>query len=261
MKNAKATNIEFNSLFNESGFDWIEIDPFGSPVKFMDLAVRRLSRGGILSITATDTAALCGAKPEACQRRYFSRPLNTEAGHEFGLRILVGNAVRRAAAYDYGIEPVLAYYHGHYFRAYFQKKKGARAANSSLENIGYVQWDEKKGYSAHGEKPKGEFAGPLWTGDLWQPAVVKKLLKCWDEPYGKDAKKILENLRDELLQPPFFYHMDQVASLSESPPMKTDSLVEELRGKGFAASGVHYLRKGFKTDAGLPDIIDVIKKQ
>ena len=100
LKNASASNEEFNALLSNNGFDWIDIDPFGSPVKFIDLAARRLSRGGILSITATDTAPLCGAKPETCKRRYLATPLKTEACHEFGLRILVGNTIRRAAVFD-----------------------------------------------------------------------------------------------------------------------------------------------------------------
>ncbi|MCU0373510.1 MAG: ATP-binding protein, partial [Ignavibacteria bacterium] len=42
------------------GFDYIDIDPFGSPCPFLDAAIKRLSRGGILAVTATDTSALAG---------------------------------------------------------------------------------------------------------------------------------------------------------------------------------------------------------
>ena len=265
LKNTTASNQEYNALLSDGGFDWIEIDPYGSPVKFIDLAVRRLSRGGILSITATDTAPLCGTKPETCQRRYLATPLKNEACHEFGLRILVGNTIRRAAVFDYGLEPILAYYHGHYFRAFFRKKKGARIANASLEKMSYVQWDEKKGYSLHNESPPGTHAGPLWTGELWEPAIVKELLKHWgentdpEESDGKESRKILQNLSNELLQPPYHYHMDQIAGLSNSPPLKTDFLIGELQENGFSASGVHYNRKGFRTDAGLSEIINFFK--
>jgi len=259
LKNATASNEEFNALLSDGGFDWIEIDPYGSPVKFIDLAVRRLSKGGILSITATDTAPLCGAKPETCKRRYLAAPLKTEACHEFGLRILVGNTIRRAAIFDYGLEPVLAYYHGHYFRAFFRKKKGAKTANASLEKIAYLQWDNKKGYSVHKEQPSGDFAGPLWTGNLWEPGIVKKMFRNLDGAVEKEPLKILNNLSNELLQPPYHYHMDQVASLSDSPPLKTDFLVEELQKKGFAASGVHYNRKGFRTDASLSELMKILK--
>ena len=259
LKNASASNQEFNALLSDGGYDWIDIDPFGSPVKFIDMAVRRLSRSGILSITATDTAPLCGAKPETCQRRYLATPLKNEACHEFGLRILVGNTVRRAAVYDFGLEPILAYHHGHYFRAFFKKKKGAKTANASLEKLGYISWDNKMGYSVQSQQPTGKFAGPLWTGDLWVPTIVKKMLKLCDENIGIETKKILGKLDAELLQPPYHYHMDQVASIFESEPLKTDFLIVELENNGFAASGVHYNRKGFRTDAGFSEIRKIFK--
>ncbi len=259
LENASASNLEFNALLSNSGFDWIEIDPYGSPVKFLDLAVRRLSRGGILSISATDTAPLCGAKPEACQRRYMARPLNSGCCHEFGLRIMVGNAVRRAAALDYGLEPLLAYYHGHYFRAYFLKNKGAQAANASLKKVGYVQWDGKDGYSLSGKIPEGTYAGPLWTGELWDPYLVNKVAGQWDDSMNPESKKLLNAISREEPLPPWHYHMDEVASIAGKHPMKTDSMVEALKSKGFSASGVHYNRKGFKTNAGLKEILSTLK--
>ena len=42
-------------LLESSGFDYIDVDPFGSPVPFLDAACRRISGGGILAVTATDT--------------------------------------------------------------------------------------------------------------------------------------------------------------------------------------------------------------
>src|SRR3989338_8461703 len=41
-------------------FDYIDIDPFGSPNHFLDAAIARICRHGVLAITATDTAALAG---------------------------------------------------------------------------------------------------------------------------------------------------------------------------------------------------------
>src|SRR3989338_7938256 len=48
-------------LLNSAGFDYIEIDPFGSPNPYLDCAIKRLSRKGILAVTATDTSALAGS--------------------------------------------------------------------------------------------------------------------------------------------------------------------------------------------------------
>ena len=258
LKNVKASNLEYNALLSDGGFDWIDIDPYGSPVKFIDLAVRRTSRNGVLSITATDTAPLCGTKTDTCQRRYLATPMNERSCHEFGLRILVGNAIRRAAVFDYGLEPLVAYYHGHYFRAFFRKTKGAKAADASLGNLGYVGWDDSEGYFLADSQPcSGRWAGPLWTGSLWDPATVKRMLGRCDDSFDKATRGILESLKSELPRPPYHYHIDDLAKLTMTRPLRTDDLVRAIRESGFRASGVHYNRKGVKTDAGLPALREI----
>ena len=55
-------------------FDYIDIDPFGSPNPFLSAAVARINRGGVIAITATDTAALSGTYPKVTQRKYWANP-------------------------------------------------------------------------------------------------------------------------------------------------------------------------------------------
>ncbi|HYD03886.1 MAG TPA: hypothetical protein VEC16_06340, partial [Alphaproteobacteria bacterium] len=76
-------------LVTSRGFDFIDIDPFGSPNDFLDNAITRVSRKGILAITGTDTAPLSGTYPDACERNYWGVPLKTGMMHEVGLRILI----------------------------------------------------------------------------------------------------------------------------------------------------------------------------
>ena len=82
-------NKDANLFLRQSkGFDYIDIDPFGTPNPYLDSAMIKLSRKGILAITATDTSALCGTFPKACRRKYWAEPLRNELKHEIGLRIL-----------------------------------------------------------------------------------------------------------------------------------------------------------------------------
>ena len=39
----------------DASYQWIDIDPFGSPVAFIDSAIQSLARTGMLEVTATDT--------------------------------------------------------------------------------------------------------------------------------------------------------------------------------------------------------------
>ena len=81
-------------------FDYIDIDPFGSPVPYLDSSVRALKAGGLLALTSTDLAPLCGVHPQACIRKYGAKPLRTEYCHELALRILLGCLAREAAKYE-----------------------------------------------------------------------------------------------------------------------------------------------------------------
>ncbi len=67
---ADVTNKDANLLLRESKFGFIDIDPFGSPIHFIDSAVRSLPSKGLLAFTATDTAPLAGTYPKKSLRRY-----------------------------------------------------------------------------------------------------------------------------------------------------------------------------------------------
>jgi len=152
-------------LLQSRGFDYIDIDPFGTPNPFIDSAVRRIKNNGILAVTATDTAPLCGTYPKACMRKYWAHPLRNELMHELGLRILIRKIQLISAQYEKAAVPVFSYYRHHYFRVYLQTCRGKSRADDVLRRHGRF----------HG-------AGPMWLGRLWQEPVAKKLAESGD-PY------------------------------------------------------------------------------
>lgn len=60
----------------------IDIDPYGSAAPFFDASVQALADGGLLMITCTDVAILCGNASETCFAKYGSMSLRTESCHE-----------------------------------------------------------------------------------------------------------------------------------------------------------------------------------
>ncbi|MEM4161342.1 MAG: methyltransferase, partial [Thermoplasmata archaeon] len=99
-----------NEILASSAYDYIDVDPFGSPVAYLDLAFQSLKRNGVLGVTTTDTAVLCGTAPKVCVRRYLARSRNNYMCHEIGLRIFLGYLARTAAKFDRGVKPLLSFY-------------------------------------------------------------------------------------------------------------------------------------------------------
>ena len=46
----------------EDRFDVVDLDPYGSPATFLDGAVQSICDGGLLLVTCTDMAVLCGTE-------------------------------------------------------------------------------------------------------------------------------------------------------------------------------------------------------
>ncbi|MCW4031167.1 MAG: methyltransferase domain-containing protein, partial [Candidatus Bathyarchaeota archaeon] len=99
-------------------FDIVDVDPFGSPVPYLDSAIRALRNNGLLTATATDLAPLCGVHPKACIRKYGGKPLRTEYCHELAVRLLAGYICKVAAKQDIGIDVVFSHSSNHYIRVY-----------------------------------------------------------------------------------------------------------------------------------------------
>merc|ERR1712113_1005456 len=71
-------------------FDVIDLDPYGTAAPFLDAAVQAVSEGGLLCVTCTDLAVLCGNQAEVCYSKYGAFPLKgTKYCHEMALRILL----------------------------------------------------------------------------------------------------------------------------------------------------------------------------
>ncbi|WP_297477673.1 tRNA (guanine(10)-N(2))-dimethyltransferase [Thermococcus sp.] len=244
-------------------FDFLDLDPFGSPVEFLDTALRSVKRRGVLAVTATDTGVLCGAYRNACLRKYLAEPIRGELCHEAGLRILVGTVVRYAAKYDLGVDVLLAYYRDHYFRAFLRLRSGARKADRSLSKLGHL-WQDENGRFEYSEgflpeRPKAH--GPLWLGPLKDGDFVEGLVEAAREhPLAhKKTFPFLELLNEEL-DVPFHYDTHALARRNGLQARKLTDLIEILRERGYNATRTHFSPKAIKTDAPFEEVLDALKK-
>lgn len=252
-----AYNKNFCSLANEKKYDYIDIDPYGSPVKFIPCMFRALKKKTYVSITATDTATLCGIFRKACLRKYHAIPLKKQSAKEAGLRILIGCIARHAGSFDYSFKPLIGYSYGHFFRIYGKMERGARKADESIKNIGWIVWDD--GWRFFGYKKINKFVigGPIWTGKIYDRECIDEILKIIDKKNlnkKDELKKMLKLFKEEESFPPLYYETKYIAKEVKTAQPKIEKLIEKLRNKGYMAGRTHFMPDAIKTDAPYSEI-------
>jgi len=251
--NAEVSNADLRCLLAEEKFDYIDIDPFGTPIPFVPSALQGMSRKGVLAVTATDTASLSGTHPGKCRRRYMANSQRNPFLHESGLRIMIGTMVRMAAQEDKGVTPLLCYYADHYFRLFLNVKDGAGRADASLEQLGMMSYDK-----ATGERKVGEGKmGPMWLGPLMDheaisEAAVPNGLECQER-----ARQHFEIWKEEL-DVPFYYETNELAAMLKLSPPGRDELLEAMGSIG-KVSRTNFSPTGFRTDRPLKEVLETFR--
>jgi tRNA (guanine26-N2/guanine27-N2)-dimethyltransferase len=67
---ADAIDLMMQSRQPAKQFDVIDLDPYGTAAIFLDSATQAISEGGLLCVTCTDMAVLCGSGAEAGFAKY-----------------------------------------------------------------------------------------------------------------------------------------------------------------------------------------------
>jgi tRNA (guanine26-N2/guanine27-N2)-dimethyltransferase len=235
-----------------SGFDLIDIDPFGSPAPFLDPAVQRLNHGGILAVTATDTAALAGVAPAACERKYWAMPVKSPMMHETGMRILVRKCQLAASQHGKALTPLFCHSTRHYDRAYLRCEKSEAKASRLFSQHQWLlfcrtclDWRvSDAGTAVCCGKPMAA-GGPLWTGRLWDAALAARMARLAE---GKDVQRLLDVIAAEARVPavgfPAIHALCQ--SLKTSVPA-FEGLMAAIREAGHPAARTHFAPDGIRT--------------
>lgn len=185
------------------GWQWVDLDPFGSPVPFLDAALQGMARRGVLEVTATDTAALTGSSASSARRRYgFQGPVDGYA-HDDAVRALLGTIALAAARVDRSIAPLMALFDGHHVRVSVLVRTSKEGASSVQDRIGWRVREEDVPYRfvRHpNEEQVRRASGPLWTGPLWDESVASRMTEDRRAALCAPSPSELERLRNEGLQ-------------------------------------------------------------
>ncbi|TLX96111.1 MAG: tRNA (guanine(10)-N(2))-dimethyltransferase [Thaumarchaeota archaeon] len=242
----------------------VDIDPFGSPSRYLDCGIRATFHGGLLSVTATDLTVLHGLFPEACRRKYYGIPVKTEYGNEIALRLILGCLNIVAGRLDVMIAPLFVQNNLHYYKVYVKILVKTKSNN----NMGYIMHCKKCGnrqiindsdYSCKVCNSKAELAGPLWIGSLYNKDFVEGMLVEENKfQVDKSCKKILEKCLKEIDMPPTYFTLDEIAHRKRSAPIPLAKIIEKIQNAGFKASITSMNPSAFKTDARMDEVLSII---
>lgn len=220
----------------------VDLDPFGSPSQYADSVLRAVTDGGLVSVTATDTAVLFGKYPKVCYRKYYSKPINCNYSNEIAVRILISFLGLVAGRMDLSIEPLFAHSHRHYSRVYLRVRVSSNEANKLSDNFGYITHcfncgDRRKhpftfqlpllcsicGRNIRNDRngKKINIAGPLWI----KPIFSKQLISDIFYIDGNNCHSVEENEPDQ--NDPVPHSNDQYSST-----ISYNQKLNELGSKG-----------------------------
>lgn len=278
---AVVRNEEANFLLSSHGaprkrFDVVDIDPFGSPVRHLDSAVRAMRNEGLIALTATDMASLSGVHPRACVRKYGGKPLRTEYCHELAVRLLAGCLATVAAKHDVGIDVIFSHRGEHYVRVYATIEYGARKADESIDNMGFILHCFK---CFHREVIQGPFiiahdrkccecgstlsiAGPLWIGSISDSQfcrMMKEETGTRKLRLATRIQKTLHLIENESFGPATYFVIDDICDSLNLPVPSSLQVIESLRSEGFQVTPTHFSTRGVRTNAPASKVANVIR--
>ncbi len=282
VERATVEHEDANLLLSRHGaphrrFDVIDIDPFGSPSPYVDSAIRALRNNGLLALTATDMAPLCGVHPRACIRKYGGRPLRTEYCHELAVRLLAGSLASVAAKHDIGIAIVFSHSSDHYVRVYAKIRYGAKKADESIGKMGFVlhcfrclHRETRKKVPVgkeSGECPECgsqlSLGGPLWLGEI----ADKQFVGSMEEEanlrvlkFGHKITQMLALVKEESNAPFSYYEIDKICNVLSLPVPPVRRVADSLKNEGFVAFLTHFSSRAIKSNAPAMSIRSIVRE-
>jgi len=258
-------------------FNIIDIDPFGTPAPYLDVALYAIRGDGLICCTATDMMPLVGVKNhlQSCIRNYGSIPLKTEYAHETALRILIGFIVRMAAKGDKAVTVLFSHSSNHFIQIFAKINHGILLVNEVLKKIGFIghcfkcsnrfiylglipEFDNQ--CKICGNKLK--FAGPLWLGKLSDHEFSQNMLKNLKDLELNTKKRIIKMIEliiqenNEIIT---FHQIHRISKKHHFNIPSLDNIIKNLRKESFAASKTHFSPTAIRTNASREEIIDIIR--
>ncbi|ESN93195.1 hypothetical protein HELRODRAFT_157901 [Helobdella robusta] len=292
---ADATMYMYENRKFDDRFHVVDLDPYGSPTQFLDGAVQCVADGGILLVTCTDMAVLCGNAPETCHSKYGSLSIRSRFCHEMALRILLRSIESHANKYSRYIVPLLSISVDFYCRVFVQLFTSQSKVKESATKLSYIFYCTGCGsfhlqklcdktqagrninnfkYIAPASPPVGEqcnnckgkhvFAGPIWSDPIHNNHFIQQLISLTEKRKSefKTSDRVigmLSVISEELHDVPLYYDIDHLCTVLHCTSIGFLPIRSALLNSGFSVSLSHAEKNSLKTNAPMAIIWDILR--
>lgn len=279
------TQEDANMLMNskQNFFDVIDLDPYGSAAPFIDAAVRTVAEEGLLCITCTDLAILCGKNPETSFSRYGGTSNRTPFCHETAFRLLLSAISNSAGKYKRVIIPLLSLSIDFYVRVFVRVFSSPELVKEISTKHGLVYHcgacfffsfhplcvkEENVFRNKINTIPKEcpicnssiRIFGPMWIGNTNDSCFIRKLLEKKIETKTKERIYGMLSVVSEELSLPFYFTLPKLSSVLRCTTPSKKEFCSALLNSGYSVSSTHANPDGIKTDAPFSFIWCVLKE-
>ncbi|KAL3307825.1 RNA methyltransferase tRNA(m5U54)methyltransferase, partial [Cichlidogyrus casuarinus] len=302
-KNAQMNNVEqklkpvnhdaIQLMHSSSGFETrfhvIDIDPYGTASPFLDASINAMQENGLLCVTSTDMAVLCGTSAGTSLGKYGGLAVKCSPVHEQAIRLLLHAIQSAASRHGKVIDPLLSLSIDFYARVYVRLRSSPKevkriatktAIMFSCPGCKSIHLQSLGKENAIGSEcsicdSKLVISGPLYCGSLHDRKFISDLIEqintneeilsefkdyplaegvCDDftrTDLGSKTKLLglLHLALEELEEAPFYVNPDHLAATIKTSLPKTELLKSALINAGYQVSDTHFQRSCFKTTA------------
>ncbi|UCE13319.1 MAG: hypothetical protein JSV04_14180 [Candidatus Heimdallarchaeota archaeon] len=272
-------NMECNSFLQSLNntdeiFDFVDIDPYGTPIPFVHNSIRLVNLHGLLAFTATDLASLVGLYPKALYAKYGVSQFDSGIGniHEIAARVLITGIQHVGLTLGQSLIPIVTFYHRHYIRCFLSRERGVdRVVDQTgfIFKCGNCQTRYKR---ILGEKDttcpvcngnKGMKVGPLYLGKIHQIDYLSLMLS--DEHLQhvgtrKRLSKVLPLMIEEgSLDLPWSFDIPQLAKKTGVQVSSIKQIATILHEMGYICHKTHFSGTSLKTNASETEVCSVLR--
>jgi len=287
-----AKDVRMLMMQHEKMFDAVDLDPYGTPSTLLDGAVQAVADGGLLCVTATDMAVLCGNNGEVCWTKYGSYPHRAKYCHEQAVRILLSAVDAAAGRYKRHIVPMLSVHIDFYVRCFVRVYSSAKDAKLAPTKVSYVY--QCVGCDTFEMQPVGKtvvkgtatkyqagsgpvvpkdcphcgwhfnMGGPFWSEPIHDQQWVSDIKKQVEEnkadyPGYDKVHALLTTVQEELPDCPLHYDIHSMSQCLKATPPPMALFRSAVINAGYRVSPAHCNPLAIKTDAPTEVLWDILR--